>query len=640
MTGYAPKLLVGLLCLPLVVMAALPQTATIRALVSGPRGDLYAAGALDNGGFVAQIPDGFLYRSASPIDAITAAADGSVFATGSGLGEDSSLHVFVLKLDSSGQLRFSRTIAGPPSLAKSIAVNSAGEALVSGRFLLPGSASTFSTTPDAVSPKSTSPLYGFLLKIDTAGQNTLVAILGYGGGPVAFDLAGNIYATFQVDSQIDILPTPGAFQTTHPAQFCGGTGPTGIPCGSEYVVKIDPDGTKLLYSTYLTGQLGATPSAIVVDAAGDAVIAGTTLSHDFPVTPNAFQKVNNASFVSVPASLPAATAGVISKLNPNGTALLWSTYFGGSGLETIADAKLDSLGNVLFTGWTASPDLPGASSPPHQCLTLSNPQNPYAARLSADGSMLLGSDYLFTTDRTAPSIAASRDGSAVVEAGNILTQLDFSGSLLSACLTDSADFAIIDRVAPNQLLTLFTAGGATAQSVSFNGIPSDVLYSGPDQINLRVPADAREQLAEVLTAEVSGSHIIRAVQVLPEAPSAFLSEGSCGTLALARNDDGSFNSCRNPANYGSVVSFYLNGVGSGNPVIALRDPDTGIVVSAAQDPDSPQGVWRVRVQVTPAVKTIPSSFQFNAPYEFVVNGTPVRDGKIMIFTRGALPPVF
>ena len=623
-------------------VAAPPPNASIHSLVSNRNGTLYAAGAVGQAGFIAQLPDGFVYNTLNPIDKLAISADGSIFAAGTRPpATNNPSHAFVVKLEATGQLNYLYVLDGPSSFADGIAVNAAGEALVSGHFNGSGNIAGFPVTPNSVAPKSKGFVPGFLVKLDAKGQAVQLAVLGFGGGPVAFDADGNIYATAEIEPLADISPTPGALQPNHVLQGCGGTVQVGQACFYQYVVKIAPDGTKLLYSTFLTGDYGSQPSSIWVDSEGNAIIAGTTSSRNFPVTPDAFQQMNSGTalpppfFPTRPIS-PRPTAGVLSKLNSAGTALIWSSYFGGTGLETITDAKVDRDGNVLFTGLTASVDLPGSSPPPNACMPSYDRQQAYAAKLSADGRTVTGSAYLFTGDRTLPRIAANLDGSASIEVGNIVTSLALESPVPPACFADSADFAIVDRVSPGQLVTLFTTNGTTTPVVSINGIAAQILYAGQAQTNFQVPSQVAGQVNVTFTAQVSGAQVTRTLALLAASPSAFLNFSSCEILALARNQDRSFNSCLNPAQYGSIVTFYLNGVGPGMPAITLADTVTGAIISAGQDPDSPQGVWRVQVQITPALKNVPDFFQFVVPYELLIDGTPLRDGNLRIYSRGAL----
>ena len=170
---------------------------------------------------------------------------------------------------------------------------------------------------------------------------------------IAVDSAGNAYLT-GVTGSTNFPTTPGAFQAT-PASKNGG--------GNAFVTKLNPAGSALVYSTFLGGSGGGcgpsdpgctggdAAAGIAADAAGNAYVTGSTVSTDFPTTLGAFQTSNRGwenSFVS--------------ELNSDGTALLYSTYLGGSGNTEFNDQghgiALDTQDNIYVTGTTCSSDFP------------------------------------------------------------------------------------------------------------------------------------------------------------------------------------------------------------------------------------------------------------------------------------------
>src|SRR5205085_10469998 len=102
--------------------------------------------------------------------------------------------------------------------------------------------------------------------------------------------------------------TPGAFQPV-----------SGGGSVDAFVTKLNTGGTALLYSTYLGGAGNDQGISIAVDASGNAYVTGITGSANFPVSPGAFQTV-----------YAGACDAFVSKLNPNGSALVYSTYLGGT----------------------------------------------------------------------------------------------------------------------------------------------------------------------------------------------------------------------------------------------------------------------------------------------------------------------
>ncbi|HEV2176860.1 MAG TPA: SBBP repeat-containing protein [Terriglobia bacterium] len=215
-----------------------------------------------------------------------------------------------------------------------IAVDSSGSAYVVGQT----TSINFPTfTP--FQPNNDGGTDAFVSKLNPDGT-TLVYSTYLGGSQtdaasaVAVDSADNVYVTGSTTST-DFPGTIGFFQ---PA--CGGT--MGA-CADAFVVKLNSAGSALVYSTYLGGALPDSGNAIAVDAAGEAYVAGGTCSIDFPITMStAFQTVNNAGAFS--------NNVFFSKLNAAGTALLYSTYLGGSVFDTANSIAVDSSGNAYLGG--------------------------------------------------------------------------------------------------------------------------------------------------------------------------------------------------------------------------------------------------------------------------------------------------
>jgi hypothetical protein len=93
-----------------------------------------------------------------------------------------------------------------------------------------------------------------------------------------------------------------------------------MEAGDVFVTKLNATGTALVYSTYIGGSYGMMGYAIAVDGSGNAYVTGYTSSTDYPVTPGAFQTTNGGGLGDV----------FVTKLNATGTALVYSTYIGGS----------------------------------------------------------------------------------------------------------------------------------------------------------------------------------------------------------------------------------------------------------------------------------------------------------------------
>ena len=170
---------------------------------------------------------------------------------------------------------------------------------------------------------------------------------------IAVDSAGSAYVTGYTYS-ID-FPTKNPYKSAPPAKV------TGVPPGqwpSAFVTKFSPDGSSLVYSTYLGGNGYDYIYAIAVDSSGNAYVTGETDSPDFPVTAGAYQTVcspaANNTGAPVQNSSNCGTSNAspfVTKLNPTGTGLVYSTFLGGNGSWAYATAiAVDSAGRAYIAG--------------------------------------------------------------------------------------------------------------------------------------------------------------------------------------------------------------------------------------------------------------------------------------------------
>jgi RHS repeat-associated protein len=155
-----------------------------------------------------------------------------------------------------------------------------------------------------------------------------------GGAGIAVDSAGNAYVTGSTSST--------NFPTSNPFQAASGNG------SDVFVAKLNAAGSALVYSTYLGGSGDDSGRAISIDSSGNAYLTGVTLSTDFP-THGAYQGTRGSGF-------PCA---FVTKVSASGSALLYSTYLCGSGVNDSGNGiAADSFGNAYVTGTTGSFDFP------------------------------------------------------------------------------------------------------------------------------------------------------------------------------------------------------------------------------------------------------------------------------------------
>jgi Beta-propeller repeat len=171
----------------------------------------------------------------------------------------------------------------------------------------------------------------------------------------ALDSAGNLYLAGPTNSG-DFPTTPGAFQDS----FHGGNGAIWGTPTDGFVAKLNPEGTDLLYSTYVGGSGDDDLITLKADPLGEVFAAGDTASTDFPVTPGAFQTSNAGGVGHFPCPGSGGSCdAVVIKLNAAGSALVYSTYLGGKADDCCQPGlAIDAQGNAYVVGATASKDFP------------------------------------------------------------------------------------------------------------------------------------------------------------------------------------------------------------------------------------------------------------------------------------------
>ncbi len=320
--------------------------------------------------------------------------------------------VFVTKLDPTGSTLLYSThigVGGEGIRGFGIAVDAGGNAYVAG-----GAGPGFPTTAGAFQTASNAFSSCFVMKLNPTGTAADYSTFLSGGNfgdvdyaeSIALDKSGNAYVTGYAGSSTFPV-TSGAFQSTNAGTH------------DAFFTVLNAAGAALLYSTYLGGTGNDEGFRIAVDGSGAAYIAGVTASSDFPTTSGVFQTVfgggnsdafiakldptkagsaslvystylggsGDDSLIAFPWGLLAvdnlgnayvtggttstnfptvhpvqATSGggydaYVAKLNPTGSALIYSTYLGGSGYDTGRGIAVDSNGNAYVTGQTSSDDF-------------------------------------------------------------------------------------------------------------------------------------------------------------------------------------------------------------------------------------------------------------------------------------------
>jgi hypothetical protein len=238
-------------------------------------------------------------------------------------------------------------------------LNAAGSALVFSTFL--GGDGHDYGWGIAVDPSSNVYVTGETSSTNFPTANAIQAVLGGYRDAFAAKLnpAGTalVYSTYLGGSEND-NGYAIALDSSQAAYIAGNTWSSNFPVksalygtfqggGDAFIAKISPAGNKLVYSTYLGGTGEEEGLGIAVDAGGSAYLAGWTSSINFPLK-YAFQKAYGGGLED----------GFVTKINAKGTALLFSTYLGGSDMEKILSVAVNAAGNAYVAGHTFSKNFP------------------------------------------------------------------------------------------------------------------------------------------------------------------------------------------------------------------------------------------------------------------------------------------
>lgn len=279
-------------------------------------------------------------------------------------------------------------------LSKSIALDISGNAYITGRTI----SANFNITTGAFQSTFAGTVDVFVTKLNNTGTALIYSTYIGGslddeGNSIALDTLGNAYITgFTSSPNYDI--TAGAFQTTK-------SGSTNV-----FVTKLNSIGTALIYSTYIGGGDDVGYS-IALDAFSNAYITGNTQSSNYDITAGAYQ-TTFAGYSDV----------FITKLNSAGTALIYSTYLGGSNYEKGRSIALDAFGNAYITGYTQSQDF-DTTSGAFQTTHAGGNKDVFISKLNSTGTALIYSTYIGgINDDDASSIALDSYNNAFITGAN------------------------------------------------------------------------------------------------------------------------------------------------------------------------------------------------------------------------------
>jgi hypothetical protein len=375
--------------------------------------------------------------------------------------------VFVTKLNATGSaILYSTYLGGNASDdGRAIGLDSLGNTYVAGM------ANSFDfPTVNALQPTFGGVTDAFVAKLSATGS-TLIYSTFFGGDSsdvvngncLKVDGAGNAYIAGDTVSS-DFPITPGAFQTT----FGGGH--------AVFVVKLNPTGSAIVYSTYLGGNSGdSRADGIAVDSSGNVYVAGRTNEVNFP-THNALQAVKSG-----------IEDAFITKINSLGSALIFSTFLGGSSFDASNGLAIDAAENIYITGETSSPDFPTANPLQPVFAGPSGTSDAFVAKLNSAGSALVYSTYFGgSSDEGAFGIAVDTAGNAYVSGITESADFQTSPGAFQTTFNGSTDPFIL-KLAGNETST---GTGVSVQSGQVTTTFATVASSGLTTVNPIDPTSA------------------------------------------------------------------------------------------------------------------------------------------------------
>jgi len=249
--------------------------------------------------------------------------------------------IFVAKINKLGTKILYSTFIGVGE-GNDLVVDSLGNAYVTGMTYPSPGLAVYPVTPGAFDETHNGFDDVFVFKINQTGSSLYYSTfigtyqLEEGRG-IAVDSQGNAYVT-GVTNRVQFPVTDGAYNNSVNNK------------NNIFVLKLNWNGSDLVYSSLIGGTNGADGEKIVLDSNNNAIITGNSPSTDFPTTPGAFDEEFNGGTQYGDA--------VILKMNYNGSALNYSTFFGGGGEDKAFSIDLDKHGNIYLTGFTRSSSLP------------------------------------------------------------------------------------------------------------------------------------------------------------------------------------------------------------------------------------------------------------------------------------------
>lgn len=513
-------------------------------------------------------------------------------------------NIFVIKLDPFGNTVFATYLGGTANAdALAIAVGADGSVYIAGSVEIspsPGAAAFPITAGAAYTSVSGNAGNGaFVAKLNASGTALEYSTFlpGLFLDSIALDPVGAVYFVGQATSIYGTFPaTAGAYQTSPRRQDA-----------SIAIGKLSPDGSSLVWGTYLSAAMGASVGGgIALDSGGNVLVGGSTTASDFPATSGQFStafgdaedgyrnlflaRLSADGSRLISASLLGPAAGRLT-MGPGGDIYLTafspslpvtSEGFGLTGglgnylLRITPDASgvansirlpfvpqetsVDAEGNAYLIGAGSVTATLGAYQSQASGI---GPYYNVIAKIAPDGTVAGGTYF----DQAGSQIAVEQDGSVMVAGGS--TGAFFAANLFPSITLENGASYVANVAIPGELVSIRGYGLGPDQGqvspptanldgvqVSFDGFPAPLIYAQAGQINAQVPWEIAGQTSTQVQILFNGTLVgyVKA-PVAPASPGIFYIE----------NADSSVNSLTNPAHAGDTIAIYGTGAGSMSP---------------------------------------------------------------------------
>ncbi len=500
---------------------------------------------------------------------------------------------FVMKFNSTGSALVYATYLGGSGAdhIRGIAVDSSGALYITGQT----ASSNFPVTLGAFANTLKGTSDAFVTKLNAAGSALVYATylggaLDDSGAAIALDSSGNAYVTGWTSST-NFPVTAGAFQSV----LQGGL-------SDAFVTKLDSAGAKLLYSTYLGGLDRDQGTAIALDSAGNAYVAGATVSSNFPTVAPVQATFVGGTCGSAPNTFTCSDA-FVAELNPAASALVFSTFLGGKAIDNALGIAVSSAGNIYVTGVTSSPDFPttagaldrtcGSDANCNGFGTLNGPlSDAFVAEIapapgpavSLSPSSLTFASQLVGTTSAAQTVTLTNSGTATLNITSIAItgansgdfgQTNTCGASVAAGANCTLSVTFTPSVSGSRTasVTLTDDAAGSPQAVSLTGtgsVPAPAVSLSPASLTFASQTVGTTSAAQVVTLTNTGTATLNITSIAITGTNSgdFAQTNTCGASVAAG------------ANCTISVTFTPSAAGSRTASVTITDDAS----------DSPQAV--------------------------------------------------